>query len=96
MAESRKSPRSAAKRPGVATLNDRSELSCTVRDLSATGARVSFAHPIFLPKSVRLRFDEDDQRVTVVWQRGVMAGVKFQTPIKIAAAKKKSFWSLRR
>ena len=45
--------------------------------------------PLFLPKSFRLRFGGNDQRVSVVWQRGLLAGVRFQTPIRLPAAKKK-------
>jgi hypothetical protein len=68
------------------------EVTCTIRDLSATGARLSFSHPTFLPRTFRLLFDEQDQRVTVRWQAGVMAGVRFQTPLRHLAPKKKRRW----
>jgi PilZ domain len=92
MAEKRKAPRAPAKQRGKALISGRSELSCTIRDLSPFGARISFMHPAFLPRTFRLVFDEQDQKVTVVWQAGVMAGVRFQTPLGRVAAPKKKGW----
>jgi hypothetical protein len=91
MRDERKAPRSASKTQAVAMLASRSELECTIRDLSATGARLSFRHPTFLPKTFRLQFGAEDQRVTVIWQRGLFAGVRFQTPLRMPAPKKKKF-----
>lgn len=92
MSESRSAPRTSAKKLGTAIIGGRAEISCTIRDLSATGARLSFMHPTFLPRTFRLRFDQEDQRVTVMWQAGVLAGVRFQTPLRHLAPRRKRVW----
>src|SRR5689334_18534172 len=89
MRDNRNAPRTTSKQPASAILGDRSEVECTLRDLSSTGARLAFRHPIFLPKAFRLKFGGYDERVSVVWQRGLYAGVRFQSPIRLAAPKKK-------
>lgn len=92
MAESRRAPRRSTKRNGKALLGDRTELTCTIRDLSQSGARLAFQHPTFLPRTFRLRFDEEDQRVTVMWRRGLYAGVRFQTPLRLVPEPKRTKW----
>lgn len=92
MPEARRAPRHAAKQRGSAVVSGRAEIPCVIRDLSATGARLSFSNPTILPRTFRLEFDGQDQRVTVVWQRGLMAGVKFQTPIGVVSTQKKRGW----
>lgn len=94
MRDNRQAPRSTSKQTAVAQLGDRSEVDCAIRDLSVTGARLSFRHPIFLPRSFRLKFEGQDERVSVVWQRGLHAGVRFQSRIRMAAAPKKKRLSL--
>jgi hypothetical protein len=98
MRDERVAPRLFQKRRGTAIFNGRAQLDCTIRDLSATGARLNFGHPTFLPRTFSLRFDSEDQRVTVVWQRGQYAGVRFQTPIKSMLPQRKTFlaWATRR
>ena len=71
-------------------ISGRPEIACTIRDLSATGARLSFRNPTILPRPFTLRFDEEDQRVTVVWQAGCLAGVSFQTPIRRLRRRRRS------
>jgi hypothetical protein len=85
MPDYRKAPRAQSKQPCVALIG-RSKVECAIRDVSATGARLSFHHPTSLPRTFRLRFDDRDQVVTVVWQGGLFAGVRFQSPIAAAAA----------
>jgi hypothetical protein len=93
MPESRTAPRIAARQRGKAVIGgSRGELDCTIRDLSATGARISFMNPTFLPRQFRLQFDDQDQKVTVMWQAGVLAGVRFQTPLRHLAQRKKKVW----
>jgi len=93
MPELRIAPRVTSKRRGTAHIAGRTGLDCTVRDVSVHGARLSFHNPTILPRQFRLQFDEHDQRVTVVWQAGVLAGVRFQTPIKqFAQARRKRGW----
>jgi hypothetical protein len=89
MQEDRNAPRTATKTQGTAILGDQRRLDCAIRDLSATGAKLSFRQPTFLPKTFRLSFDSEDQRVSVVWQRGLHAGVRFQTPIRRVTPPKK-------
>jgi PilZ domain len=92
MAEARNAPRAPAKQQGKAVISGRSEVKCTIRDLSALGARLSFMNPTFLPRQFRLQFDEQDQKVTVVWQAGVLAGVRFQQPLRHLPVQKKKAW----
>lgn len=82
MREDRKSPRAASKLEGKAVLSGRSDVPCRIRDLSATGARLSFRNPIILPRQFSLRFGEETHRATVVWQAGLFAGVRFQSPTR--------------
>jgi hypothetical protein len=95
MPEARKSPRRATSQRCVAVLGSRAEIECTIKDMSAAGARLTFRHAAFLPKTFQLRFGQDERRVTVVWQRGLSAGVRFQEPVRMQAAPKKrrlGFW----
>jgi hypothetical protein len=92
MAESRVAPRLTAKQKGKALIGSGKELDCTVRDLSTLGARLSFMNPAFLPRQFRLQFDGHDEKVTVVWQAGVLAGVRFQKPIHGLPQVKKRMW----
>jgi hypothetical protein len=97
MAESRTAPRVAAKNRGTAIISGRTEIDCSIHDLSSHGARLSFLNPTILPRQFQLRFDDHDQRVTVIWQKGRLAGVKFQAPIRQAGrARKKGIWPFSR
>jgi hypothetical protein len=96
MAESRNAPRSGTKHKGTAVVSGGSEIACTVRDVSATGARLSFQHPTFLPRTFRLKFDDTDQRVRVMWRRGLLAGVRFAAPIRAHVPQKRRSWFLSR
>jgi hypothetical protein len=92
MPELRSAPRSNARLQGRIVVSGRPQISCAIRDLSSTGARLSFMNPTILPRSFRLLFDDQDQRVTVIWQAGVLAGIRFQIPIRHLTAKKKRAW----
>lgn len=94
-AESRNAPRTESRQRSVAVLAGGREVACTIRDLSSTGARLGFMNPTILPRQFQLRWDDQDQRVTVMWQAGVLAGVRFQQPIRgLAQARKKKWpWS---
>jgi hypothetical protein len=97
MAEARTAPRTTAKNRGTAIISGRTEIDCMIRDLSSHGARLSFLNPTILPRQFQLRFDDQDQRVTVIWQKGRLAGVKFQSPIRRpGAAQKKGIWPFSR
>ena len=89
MAENRSAPRVASKHQGRAIIGGRSDMECIVRDVSATGARISFSNAAFLPKTFMLRFGGESHKVSVKWQRGLEAGVRFQTPIRSPVQKKR-------
>ena len=78
MPELRNAPRSPARQSGRVVIPGRPEIVVTIRDLSSLGARLSFMNPTILPRSFRLLFGDQDQKVTVIWQAGVLAGVRFQ------------------
>jgi hypothetical protein len=95
MPNSRKSARQASKLQGKAVLSGRADVECSIRDLSQTGARLSFRNPIILPRQFTLQFASEDHRVTVVWQAGLFAGVRFQTPTRAYVPEQKkrfAFW----
>jgi hypothetical protein len=92
MAELRKAPRSSTKQKGTAIVSGGTEIACMIRDLSDTGARLSFQNPTFLPRTFRLKFDDHDQRVTVMWRRGLYVGVRFVSQIRTNAPRKRRSW----
>jgi len=98
MPNNRKTPRSASKLEAKAILSGRADVACTIRDLSATGARLSFRNPTILPRQFKLRFGSEDHRATVVWQAGLFAGVRFQSPTRAYVPEQKkrfAFWGFR-
>jgi PilZ domain-containing protein len=53
---------------------------CVVRNMSATGARITIDDPNALPAKLRLAFSRDARTgrpCEVVWRRGKTVGVKF-------------------
>ena len=82
MRDNRKSPRKQSRLQGKAILSGRADVDCSIRDLNATGARLGFRYPTILPRIFNLRFGEEEQRVTVIWQAGIIAGVRFQKPTR--------------
>jgi len=98
MPNQRKTPRANSKLAAKAILSGRADVPCTIRDLSATGARLSFRNPTILPRVFNLQFASEDHRATVVWQAGLFAGVRFQAPTRAYVPQQKkrfSFWGLR-
>jgi hypothetical protein len=92
MAESRNAPRSGTKQNGTAIVSGATAIDCTIRDISTTGARLIFQHPTILPRTFRPQFADQDQRVTVMWRRGLQAGVRFQAPIRANIPRKRRSW----
>ena len=93
MPELRKAPRVAGKHHGVVSIPGRPDIACSIRDVSNLGARLSFSNPIILPRIFHLKFDGVEQRVTVIWQSGKLAGVRFHLSLKgIGGARKKRLW----
>jgi hypothetical protein len=56
-----------------------STLDCTIRDISETGARLSFGHGIDVPPTFDLHIPKTGRlvRAELVWQRGPLCGVRF-------------------
>ena len=80
--DKRKYPRTRTLKTGRVILSDTTSLSCLIRDVSPAGARLVFGGPAVLPMLFRLLFvDTDTMRVaTLVWQKGLAAGVSFEVP----------------
>lgn len=77
--EKRGSPRRRMLKQGRVILSDSTTISCIIRDMSDTGARIVFGGPVHLPDSFRLAFvnADDVYAVDLVWHRGFAAGVVF-------------------
>lgn len=78
-AERRAAPRRRTLKSGRAIFNNKqSVLSCTVRDLSATGAKLRFATVMGIPETFELDMTDEPRRSChVVWRRGEDVGVVF-------------------
>ena len=74
----------------LCSVTGKPDIVCSLRNLSNLGAQLSFPKPTILPRIFSLKFDGVEQRVTVMWQSGRLAGVRFQTPIKGINALRKS------
>jgi len=97
MAESRTAARVVATNKGTAIISGRTEIDCAIRDLSSRGARLSFLNPTILPRQFPVRFDDHGHKLPVIWQKGRLAAVKFQSPIRHAGvARKKGIWPFSR
>jgi hypothetical protein len=78
--DNRSSQRRRTVLTGRVVFNNRSSvLDCTVRDLSETGARISFAAVSELPPEFELEIPNKGQRVQarLMWSRGATHGVMF-------------------
>ena len=78
----RASTRKRVLKGGMIIFNDRcSTLSCTVRDLSETGARLRVAKGAAVPDRFDLSVDTDglDAPCTVAWRKGEEIGVRFDS-----------------
>jgi hypothetical protein len=79
-AEKRGSPRRRMLKQGRVILSDSTTITCIIRDMSETGARIVFGGPVHLPESFRLAIvnSDDVHAVNLIWHRGFAAGVSFQ------------------
>jgi hypothetical protein len=76
---------------GVAAYNDRHvSLPCTVRDLSATGARLRVEGSVSAPDTFELIIDIDgfEANCQVVWRKGNEIGVRFLGAPRMVAPKR--------
>lgn len=81
--EKRVAPRKRVLKAGTIVFNNRSStLSCTVRDLSDTGARLRVQKGHAVPSRFELRIEVDGFEVpcTVAWKKGEDVGVVFDAP----------------
>jgi len=76
----RASPRKRTLLQGSIVFNDRfSLIKCVVRDLSETGARIAFEHPIDIPPEFHLEIARKgiSRRCRVSWSKGKEHGLMF-------------------
>jgi len=80
--ESRDVHRQRTLKRGRALLEDRSTIDCTIRDISAGGARLIFGDAFALPENFRLVNVSSNtiRPVHLQWQRGKEAGIAFTGP----------------
>jgi two-component system cell cycle response regulator len=71
--------RRTLKTASIARLDNMTLISCTLRDLSDTGARLRCADQASVPKEFHLMFPSEGWRVQarVTWRRGDEVGVSF-------------------
>ena len=79
MTEKRIAPRHRVFKHGVLSFSTGGSVDCTVRSLSATGARIDVASPIGLPESFVLLIETDQfsRHCHCVWSRDKQVGVAF-------------------
>ena len=94
--EHRSAHRRHVKQRAVAILKPGAEIDCTVLDTSETGARLSFRSRVILPKRFRIYLSAAAREidVSVIWQKGTMAGVRYAE--RLAESKARSGGFMRR
>ena len=89
--EARAALRRRVLKSGIAASNDRRlTVSCAVRDLSATGARLRVEGLRTVPDTFELIIDLDglEADCQVMWRKGGEVGVRFVSAPRIVAAKR--------
>ncbi len=91
-AESRAAKRLKVLKTGKVVFNNSlSVLTCTVRDLSDTGAKLVFGDAAFdMPDDIRLIFPQDNtmRDAKVMWRKGSSVGIHFTSELRRAPARK--------
>lgn len=80
MVEHRKAPRQKSLLQGRVYFNNRrSSIDCIVRDISATGAKLTFSSAVETPAVVELYIPNKDETrpARIVWRRGEDVGLTF-------------------
>lgn len=65
---------------GKVAFNNRwSTIDCLVRNMSESGAKLEFAHPVFLPNEFELVIQQrgNSRRARVVWKQATAMGISF-------------------
>jgi hypothetical protein len=52
--------------------------SCSIKDMSITGAGLSLDNPVELPAKFELRFARNSRNCSLIWQENGNAGVLFE------------------
>jgi hypothetical protein len=79
--ERRKIVRRKALKGGRIVFHDgHSTLSCVIRNLSDTGARLQIANVVGVPAEFALHFDDGSlpRQCVVIWEKGSTLGVEFK------------------
>ena len=89
--DARASSRRRVLKAGIAASNDRHlTIACTVRDISATGARLRAEGSLSIPDTFELIIESDglEANCQVVWRKGNEVGARFLGAPHIVAAKR--------
>ena len=89
--DARIAPRRRVLKAGVAASNDRHiTVACTVRDVSATGARLRTDSSLSIPDTFELIIEVDglEANCEVIWRKGSEVGARFLGAPRIVAAKR--------
>lgn len=89
--DQRRAPRRRVLKSGVVAYNDRhATLPCTVRDISATGARVRVDGSISAPDTFELLIPIDglEANCEAAWRKGNEVGVRFLAAPRMVAPKR--------
>jgi hypothetical protein len=89
--DGRTSPRRRVLKAGIAASNDRHiTVACTVRDVSATGARLRTESSLNIPDTFELIIDVDglEANCEVVWRKGNEVGARFLGAPRMVSAKR--------
>ena len=89
--DGRISPRRRVLKAGIAASNDRHlTVGCTVRDVSASGARLRTESSVNIPDTFELIIEVDglEADCVVVWRKGNEVGAKFLGAPRMVAAKR--------
>jgi hypothetical protein len=89
--DNRRTPRRRVLKSGLVAFNQRhATLSCTVRDLSDTGALLRLSDVAHVPQRFELIVELDglEADCEVMWRRGRDLGVKFSAPPRKAAPRR--------
>ena len=78
MQEHRASPRHRTFKAGTIAFNRAGGISCTVRNLSETGACLEVATPLGIPDDFTLQHDHLQRTCRVVWRAPKRIGVVFK------------------
>jgi hypothetical protein len=86
MVEKRKTPRQRSFLRGFVRLGDQNySMSCVVRDVSETGAKLRFKFPMSFSGNIELHIPEKQKIIPadVVWVDNCEVGISFRAPVTI-------------